>query len=291
MNGAGSDQASDVGERHGEPRDRDPVVVSATRCGRPAQNTAHSLVDERVAPGGVLEHRGAAERQHELDVVVPVRARHRGHEPRARTRGRTPRAAASRRRPAREDPGRISPHEGSMPGSSPLASCCMTDHRAPTAPDPVRDRWLLTPEQVEQFDRDGYLLLKQRIDARPAAPAAGASERWIGRRRRGREDAGHGDWLFAEPSVRQGPVARRLHPRQGRARLARAARLAGRPRHRREPRRPGLRADVRVDRGEEGRRRRTRAVAPGRRARAAPPAVQRRRLPRPTRAREPVRCT
>ena len=41
------------------------------------------------------------------------------------------------------------------------------------------DRGLLTPEQVAQFDRDGYLVLKGRIDPDLLARLRTASERWM----------------------------------------------------------------------------------------------------------------
>jgi hypothetical protein len=63
-------------------------------------------------------------------------------------------------------------------------------------PDSVRERWLLTPEQVEQFDRDGYLLLKKRIELGLLARLQDASARWIADGA-GREDDGPSDWLFA----------------------------------------------------------------------------------------------
>ena len=75
------------------------------------------VVGELVAPGGVLEHRRAAEGKDELDIVVPVRPRHRRHggEPAGEAEHLVQRRNG--RRAAREDPGRIAIHRGSMPGS------------------------------------------------------------------------------------------------------------------------------------------------------------------------------
>lgn len=66
----------------------------------------------------------------------------------------------------------------------------------PTGHDPGPDRGLLTPEQVEQFDRDGYLILRQRIDQDLLERLRTASERWMA------DALAHGpgegtDWLFA----------------------------------------------------------------------------------------------
>ena len=61
---------------------------------------------------------------------------------------------------------------------------------------PERDsvaRWLLTPEQVEAFDRDGYLVLKGRIEPDLLGRLQSASERWMADPAQ-TED---GDWLFA----------------------------------------------------------------------------------------------
>ena len=79
MNAAGSAQASTSASGTVSHATATPSSCSATRWGRPAQKTAHVAVVERVAPAGVLEHRAAAEREDELDVVVPVGAGHRGH--------------------------------------------------------------------------------------------------------------------------------------------------------------------------------------------------------------------
>ena len=73
--------------------------------------------------------------------------------------------------------------------------------RWPTSPPPRSatdvDRGLLTPEQVAQFDRDGYLVLKQRIDAGLLARLRAASERWMADGvAQGPE--GDRDWLFAD---------------------------------------------------------------------------------------------
>lgn len=57
-------------------------------------------------------------------------------------------------------------------------------------------RWLLTDEQVAAFDRDGYLVLKNRIEPGLLARLQAASERWIADGA-GREDDGPSDWLFA----------------------------------------------------------------------------------------------
>ena len=59
------------------------------------------------------------------------------------------------------------------------------------------DRGLLTPPQVAQFDRDGYLVLKRRIDPALLARLQVASERWMadGAARGPQEGS---DWLFAD---------------------------------------------------------------------------------------------
>lgn len=79
-----------------------------------------------------------------------------------------------------------------MPGSAGPSLLVMTTQTL----DPVRDRWLLTPEQIAQFDRDGFLLLKNRIEPGLLARLQDASARWIADGA-GREDAGPSDWLFA----------------------------------------------------------------------------------------------
>lgn len=72
--------------------------------------------------------------------------------------------------------------------------------QTPTAP--VVDRGLLTAEQVAQFDRDGYLVLKQRIDPDLLERARAASMRWINDGTMVGPQAGS-DWLFADrPSGR-----------------------------------------------------------------------------------------
>jgi len=48
-----------------------------------------------------------------------------------------------------------------------------------TTTSTVRDRWMLTPEQVEAFDRDGYVVLRDRIPADLLARLQEASARWI----------------------------------------------------------------------------------------------------------------
>jgi phytanoyl-CoA hydroxylase len=57
-------------------------------------------------------------------------------------------------------------------------------------------RWLLTDEQVAAFDRDGYLVLKNRIEPGLLSRLQAASERWMADGA-GREDQGPSDWLFA----------------------------------------------------------------------------------------------
>jgi ectoine hydroxylase-related dioxygenase (phytanoyl-CoA dioxygenase family) len=56
---------------------------------------------------------------------------------------------------------------------------------------------LLTEEQVAQFDRDGYLVLEQRIDAALLGRLRAASERWMADGQ-ARGPVPGGDWLFAE---------------------------------------------------------------------------------------------
>jgi len=59
------------------------------------------------------------------------------------------------------------------------------------------DRGLLTPAQVEQFDLDGYLVLRQRIDAALLARLRAASERWMTDGLAQGPQSGS-DWLFAD---------------------------------------------------------------------------------------------
>lgn len=59
----------------------------------------------------------------------------------------------------------------------------------------MTDQGLLTPEQVAQFDRDGYLVLRQRIDPALLARVRTASERWMAD---GVGQEPGSDWLFAE---------------------------------------------------------------------------------------------
>jgi hypothetical protein len=56
---------------------------------------------------------------------------------------------------------------------------------------------LLTPAQVDQFDRDGYLVLRQRIDAGLLARLQAASERWMADGI-AQGPQGGTDWLFAD---------------------------------------------------------------------------------------------
>lgn len=77
-----------------------------------------------------------------------------------------------------------------MPGNSVPRLPGMTDTT-------VLDRGLLTPEQVAQFDRDGYLVLRQRIDPDLLGRLRSASDRWIA------DGLARGpvpgtDWLFAD---------------------------------------------------------------------------------------------
>ena len=57
------------------------------------------------------------------------------------------------------------------------------------------DRGLLTPAQVAQFDRDGYLVLQQRIDPGLLRRLQAASERWMAD---GAVQDPGSDWLFAD---------------------------------------------------------------------------------------------
>lgn len=64
------------------------------------------------------------------------------------------------------------------------------------APARTLDRGLLTPEQVAQFDRDGFLVLRKRIDSDLLARLQRASERWMADGAAMGPDA-HSDWLYA----------------------------------------------------------------------------------------------
>ena len=68
---------------------------------------------------------------------------------------------------------------------------------SPETRDQVLDRGLLTTAQVAQFDRDGYLVLKQRIDPSLISRLHTASERWMadGMTQGPQKDS---DWLFAD---------------------------------------------------------------------------------------------
>jgi len=63
--------------------------------------------------------------------------------------------------------------------------------------DQVLDRGLLTTVQIAQFDRDGYLVLKQRVDPSLLSRLHTASERWMadGMTQGPQKDS---DWLFAD---------------------------------------------------------------------------------------------
>lgn len=65
--------------------------------------------------------------------------------------------------------------------------------RYPTA----LDRGLLTPAQVAAFDRDGYLVLRRRIDAGLLGRLRVASERWMAQGIAQGPQSGS-DWLFAD---------------------------------------------------------------------------------------------
>lgn len=65
------------------------------------------------------------------------------------------------------------------------------------SPRPGQDRGLLTPEQIEQFDEDGYLVLKQRIDPELLIRLQAASQRWIAQGLDRGPQTGS-DWLFAD---------------------------------------------------------------------------------------------
>ena len=83
-----------------------------------------------------------------------------------------------------------------MPGYIAPSLVSMTQTTPATHPIDL-DRGLLTPEQVAQFDRDGYLVLKGRIDPDLLARLRTASERWMA------DGVAQGpqpnsDWLFAD---------------------------------------------------------------------------------------------
>jgi len=63
----------------------------------------------------------------------------------------------------------------------------------PPSPAP----YLLTPELVEQFDRDGFLVLRDRLDAGLLSRLRDASASWMAQGS-GREPGSSGDWLFAD---------------------------------------------------------------------------------------------
>ena len=65
------------------------------------------------------------------------------------------------------------------------------------SPQAGQDRGLLTPEQIEQFDEDGYLVLKQRIDPELLVRLQAASQRWIAEGQHRGPQTGS-DWLFAD---------------------------------------------------------------------------------------------
>jgi ectoine hydroxylase-related dioxygenase (phytanoyl-CoA dioxygenase family) len=79
----------------------------------------------------------------------------------------------------------------------------------------------LTADQIEQFDRDGYLILRNRIPADLVARLRAASERWISDGQETASDAGSDpDYNFA--SRPDGPLLFRvnyLHAKQERASL------------------------------------------------------------------------
>lgn len=82
------------------------------------------------------------------------------------------------------------------PDSTLLASPPMTATTDASRPA-TTDRGLLAPEQVAQFDRDGFLVLRQRIEPDLLARLQAASERWMA------DGLAQGplpgsDWLFAE---------------------------------------------------------------------------------------------
>ncbi len=83
-----------------------------------------------------------------------------------------------------------------MPGSA-APSLEGMQQAAPTQPHTTLDRGLLTPEQVAQFDRDGYLVLKGRIDPDLLGRLRTASERWMVDGLACGPQAG-GDYLFAD---------------------------------------------------------------------------------------------
>lgn len=71
----------------------------------------------------------------------------------------------------------------------------------------AQDRGLLTVEQVAQFDRDGYLLLKQHIDPELLGRLRRAAERWMADGIAQGPKPGS-DWLFAQRA--QGTVMWRV---------------------------------------------------------------------------------
>jgi phytanoyl-CoA hydroxylase len=71
----------------------------------------------------------------------------------------------------------------------------MTETQTSAGPDRAAvARWLLDHEQVEAFDRDGYLVLKGRIEPGLLGRLQSASERWMA----DPAQTDHGDWLFAQ---------------------------------------------------------------------------------------------
>jgi len=65
---------------------------------------------------------------------------------------------------------------------------------APAAVTAATRRHLLTAEQVEQFDRDGYLVLPGRIEPALLGRLQHASQDWMAQ---GEQHGAGGDWLFA----------------------------------------------------------------------------------------------
>ena len=82
-----------------------------------------------------------------------------------------------------------------MPGY--ITHSVVTMTRTPATHPIDLDRGLLTPEQVAQFDRDGYLVLKGRIDPDLLGRLRNASERWMADGVAQGPQAGS-DWLFAD---------------------------------------------------------------------------------------------
>jgi hypothetical protein len=93
-----------------------------------------------------------------------------------------------------------------MPGYCSPSLVSMTQATAATRPAEL-DRGLLTPDQVAQFDRDGYLVLKRRIDPDLLARLRSASQRWMADGLARGPQAGS-DWLFAHRP--HGPVMWRV---------------------------------------------------------------------------------